>query len=238
MDQDTKRGKVFTKLIRELTIAARAGGSNVDNNSRLRKAIEQAKEANMPGDNVKKAIQRGTGELPGVIIEESVYEGYGPGGAAVLVNATTDNKNRTTSELRRLFDSNGGKLGESGSVGWMFKLRGYITVDKAKANEDELMSLALELGAEDFTSNDEDVYEIITAPDDLDKLTDGLKAKGIPVTVSEVSQLPNAYVKLAGKEAEQMLNLMNALEEHEDVGQVYANFDIPKEIMEKVEAAL
>ncbi|MEW6041104.1 MAG: YebC/PmpR family DNA-binding transcriptional regulator [Elusimicrobiota bacterium] len=238
MAQDAKRGKVFTKIIRELSIAARTGGSNPENNPRLRKAMEQAREANMPSDNVKKAIQRGTGELPGMTLEEVVYEGYGPGGVAVIVNATTDNKNRTTNEIRKIFSNSGGNLAESGSVAWMFKLKGYVTVEKSKIGEDDLMSLAIESGAEDFRSDDEDVYEIITVTDDLEKVTQALKSKNVPVASSEITQLPNAYIKLGGKEAEQMLNLMNGLEDHDDVGQVFANFDIPKEIMEKVEAAL
>ncbi|MDI6641368.1 MAG: YebC/PmpR family DNA-binding transcriptional regulator [Elusimicrobiota bacterium] len=231
---DAKRGKLFTKLIRELTIAARQGGGNPDNNPALRRAIESAKEANMPQDNIKKAIQRGTGELPGLTYEEIIYEGYGPGGIAVVVKATTDNKNRTTNEIRKIFAQFGGSLGESGCVAWMFDQKGYVTVEKSKIAEDELMSIALDLGVEDFISDDEDVYEIITAPKDFYYIVDELKKKEILLSQSEITLLPKTYIKLTGKEAEQMLNLMNSLEEHEDVSSVAANFDIPKEVMEKV----
>ncbi len=233
MAQDAKRGKMFTKVIRELMIAAREGGGNPDNNPRLRRAIEMAKEVNMPQENIKKAIQRGTGELPGVVYEEIVYEGYGPGGVAIVVEATTDNKNRTTAEIRKIFSQYGGSLGEVGCVAWLFSKKGYISIDKNLVNEDELMSLALELGAEDFKSDDEDVYEIITSVEDFERIKDELSKK-YQLNTAEVSQIPKTYIKLDGREAEQVLHLMNALEEHEDVKNVYANFDIPKEIMEKV----
>ncbi|MCX7910548.1 MAG: YebC/PmpR family DNA-binding transcriptional regulator [Endomicrobia bacterium] len=234
MAQDAKRGKLFTKIIRELTIAAREGGGNPDNNPRLRKAIEMAKEANMPQDNIKKAIMRGTGEIPGAVYEEVVYEGYGPGGVAVIVEATTDNKNRTTSEIRKIFNQYGGSLGETGCVSWNFEQKGYITISKQDANEDELMSIVLELGAEDFKTDDEDIYEIITSPQNFESIKQELQ-KRYKLQQSEITMLPKTYVKLTGKEAEQILHLMDALEEHDDVKNVYANFDIPKEIMEKVE---
>lgn len=233
MAQDAKRGKIFTKIIRELTIAARQGGGNPDNNPRLRKAIEMAKEVNMPQENIKKAIMRGTGELPGAVYEEVVYEGYGPGGVAVIVEATTDNKNRTTSEIRKIFAEHGGSLGETGCVSWNFEQKGYITISKSDANEDELMSLALELGAEDFKSDDDEVYEIITTPANFEQIKRQLETK-YKLQQAEVTLVPKTYVRLEGRQAEQILALMNALEEHDDVKNVYANFDIPKEIAEKV----
>jgi len=234
MAQDAKRGKIFTKIIRELTIAAREGGGNPENNPRLRKAIEMAKEVNMPQDNIKKAIMRGTGEIPGTIYEEVVYEGYGAGGVAVIVEATTDNKNRTTAEIRKIFGQYGGSLGESGCVSWNFEQKGYITINKADVSEDELMSIVLELGAEDFKSDDEDVYEIITSPQSFEEIKQQLSKK-YKLQQAEVTMIPKTYIKLEGKQAEQILQLMDALEEHDDVKNVYANFDIPKEILEKVE---
>ncbi|MFN3966911.1 MAG: YebC/PmpR family DNA-binding transcriptional regulator [Endomicrobiia bacterium] len=235
MAMDAKRGRMFTKLIREITIAAKVGGGNPENNPRLRKAIEDARSINMPQENIKKAIMRGTGELPGVNYEEIVYEGYGPGGVAVLIEAATDNKNRTTSEIRKIFSSHGGNLGENGCVSWMFSQKGYIMVDKTKFNEDELMSIVLDLGAEDFKSDDEEYYEIITSPEDFDRIKQELEKRNIPISQAEITMLPKTYIKLADKEAEQMLALMNDLEDHDDVNHVYANFDISKEIMEKVE---
>ena len=224
---------MFTKIIREITIAARHGGGNPESNPRLRKAIDDARNANMPQANVTKAIQRGTGELPGVNYEECVYEGYGPGGVAILVEGTTDNKNRSTSEIRKIFNRYGGNLGENGCVGWMFSQKGLIQVDKKKIPEEDLLNLAIESGAEDFTSDDEDVYEIITAPENLEKVKNPIEKIGIEL--AEVTMVPKTYIKLDGKQAEQMLKLMDALEEHEDVKKVYANFDIPKKIMETVQ---
>ncbi|HLF86053.1 MAG TPA: YebC/PmpR family DNA-binding transcriptional regulator [Nitrospiria bacterium] len=235
MAVDAKRGKVFTKIIREITIAARHGGGDAEGNPRLRTAILKAKEANMPADNIKKAVQRGTGELPGVTYEETVYEGYGPGGAALLIEITTDNKNRTVSEIRNIMSKHGGNMGEAGCVSWMFSKKGYIVVERAKADEDNLMNLALEAGAEDIKS-DENNYEIITAPHDFENVKSRVKENGIEMALSEVTMVPQSYVRLEGKEAEQMLKLMEALEDHDDVQKVYANFDIPDEIMEKVSA--
>lgn len=234
MALDAKRGKIFTKVIRELTIAAREKGGNPDNNPRLRKAIELAREVNMPQDNIKKAIQRGTGELPGVMYEEVVYEGYGPGGVAVILEATTDNKNRTTSEIRKIFGQHGGSLGETGCVAWNFSQKGYITINKENISEEEIMSNALDAGAEDFKSDDEEVYEIITAPESFESVKTEL-AKKYTLVQAEISKIPKTYVNLDGKQAEQMIQLMDELEDHEDVKNVYANFDIPKEIIEKVE---
>jgi YebC/PmpR family DNA-binding regulatory protein len=231
---DAKKGKVFTKLIREIVVAAREGGGNPENNARLRKVMEVAREANMPTDNVKKAVQRGTGEIPGAMYEEIMYEGYGPAGVAVMLDGTTDNKNRTASEIRKIFSSHGGNLGESGCVSWMFNKKGYISVEKTKFDEEQLMTLALDLGADDFKSDDEEYYEIITKPEDFEKVKQGLEQKNIPLASAEVSFLPQTYIKLTGKSAEQMLNLMDELEEHDDVKNVYANFDISKSEMEAI----
>lgn len=233
MAVDAKRGRIFTKVIRELTIAARQGGGDPEGNPRLRVAIQKAKEANMPADNIKKAIQRGTGELPGVTYEESVYEGYGPGGVAILIEITTDNKNRTLSEIRHTLSKHGGNMGEAGCVSWMFSKKGYIVVEKARADEEKLMSLALEAGAEDMRS-DENNYEIITSPHDFENVRNRIKDNGIEMALNEVAMVPQSYIKLEGREAEQMLKLMEALEDHDDVHKVYANFDIPDEIIEKV----
>lgn len=237
MAQDTKRGRIFTKLIREIAIAAREGGGNPEHNPRLRKAIDDARAANMPAENIKRAIQRGTGEIPGVIYEEVVYEGYGPGGVAVIIEATTDNRNRTTQEIRRIFSEHGGNLGESGCVSWMFKKKGYLAVEKSKVAEDELISVALDVGAEDVHTDDEDLYEIITLAEEFEKVKKVLKEKNVPLSSTEITFLPQTYIKLEEKKAETMLALMNALEEHEDVKNVYANFDIPKAVMEKVLSA-
>jgi YebC/PmpR family DNA-binding regulatory protein len=229
---DAKRGKIFTKIAREIVVAAKASGGNPENNARLRKAIEMAKEANMPVDNVKKAIQRGTGEIPGAVYEEVSYEGYGPGGVAVMVEATTDNKNRSASDIRKIFSSHAGNLGENGCVSWMFSKKGYVAVEKGKFDEEKLMTLALDLGADDFRSDDADVFEIIVKQEDFDKIKKGLEEKNVPLAIAEITFLPQTYIKLTGKSAEQMLALMDGLEEHDDVKNVYSNFDISKEEME------
>lgn len=233
---DAKRGKVFTKIIREIVVAAREGGGSIENNARLRKAIDSAKEANMPTDNVKKAIQRGTGEIPGAMYEEVFYEGYGPGGAAVFMEGTTDNKNRTASEIRKIFSNHAGNLGENGCVSWMFSKKGYISVDKTKYDEEQLMALALDLGADDFSADDEEFYEIETKSEDFEKVKQGLDQKSIPLSVAEITFQPQTYIKLTGKQAEQMLALMDELESHDDIKNVYANFDISKAEMEEIEA--
>jgi YebC/PmpR family DNA-binding regulatory protein len=233
---DVKKGKVFTKIIREIVVATKEGGAQIENNARLRKAIDDAKEANMPQDNIKKAIQRGNGEIPGAIYEEMVYEGYGPAGVALIVEVTTDNKNRTASEIRKMFSSHKGNLGETGCVGWMFDRKGYITVNKAGTDEETIMNAALEVGAEDFKSEaDSDIYEIITNPSDLESVKKSLKEKNIIVTSSEISMIPQTQVALSVDDAKCMLKLMDSLEEHEDVKNVYANFDISSEEMEKIE---
>ena len=229
---DAKRGKLFTKIIREISIAAKLNGGHPESNPRRRKAMDDAREANMPSDNVKKAIQRGTGELPGVNYEELVYEGYGPGGVALIVEATTDNKNRTAGEIRRMFSQHGGNMGETGCVGWMFSSKGLLSVEKSKADEEALLNLVLEAGAEDLKTEDPEYFEIITAPADFEKVKKALQDKQIPAVSAEVTLLPQSYVKLTGAPASQMMTLMNALEAHDDVKNVYANFDIPKEIME------
>ncbi|OGS17366.1 MAG: transcriptional regulator [Elusimicrobia bacterium RIFOXYA2_FULL_50_26] len=233
---DAKRGKVFTKVIREITVAAREGGGNVENNARLRKIIETARNANMPQDNIKKAVQRGTGEIPGVMYEEVVYEGYGPAGVAVIIEGTTDNRNRTASEIRKMFSSHGGNMGESGCVSWMFSQKGYIGVEKSKFDEEKLMSLALENGAEDFRTDDEDFYEVLTTPADFEGVKQALEKAGVPIANGEVTMQPQTYIKLTGKDAERMLALMDDLEAHDDVKNVYANFDISEKEMEAIEA--
>jgi len=231
---DAKRGQIFSKIIREISMAARQAGGDPGGNPRLRVAMDKARSVNMPQDNIKKAIQRGTAELPGVAYEELVYEGYGPGGVAVLVEVTTDNKNRTTAEVRKTFSRHGGNLGDAGCVGWMFNKKGYITVDKNKIKEEELIEIALESGAEDVRADDEDLFEIITQPQDFEKVKKTLKEKNIEINSGEITMLPQTYIKLEGAKAEQMLRLMDGLDNNDDVQNVYANFDIPKEIMEKV----
>ncbi|MDD5688330.1 MAG: YebC/PmpR family DNA-binding transcriptional regulator [Elusimicrobia bacterium] len=223
---DAKRGKVFTRIARELTIAAKQSGNNPENNSRLRKAIEDAKMANMPSDNVKKAIQRGTGELPGVNYEELSYEGYGPGGVAVIVEVTTDNKNRTHSEIKKIFSSHGGNLGETGCVGWMFQSKGYIATEKTKVKEDEIMTIAIDNGAEDVKSDDADLYEIITQPADFEKVKKAIENKKIDIEVAENTKLPTTYIKLEGADANKMIELVTELEEHDDVKNVFSNFEV------------
>jgi YebC/PmpR family DNA-binding regulatory protein len=233
---DAKRGKLFTKIIRELVIAAREKGGNPENNPRLRKAIETAREANMPADNIKKAIQRGTGELPGATYEEVVYEGYGPAKVAVIVEATTDNKNRTTSEMRKIFEHRGGSLGNAGCASYMFSTKGYITIAKTAASEDEVMSVALDAGADDVKTDDDSVFEVLTSQQNFETVKAALGAK-FKLETAEVTMVPENYIKLTGKDAEQMLGLMDELEEHDDVKNVHANFDISAEDMERISAA-
>ena len=220
---DARRGKIFTKVIKEMTVAARIGGGDPDSNPRLRTAIAAAKAENMPADNIKRAIQKGTGELPGVTIEEAVYEAYGPGGVAMIVEVTTDNKNRTTSEIRHIFSKHGGAFGAS--VAWMFHKKGYVVVEKSKADEEKLLELITDAGADDM-AEDGSNWEIVSPPENFQKVVDGLKAAAITPSVAEVSMVPQNYVKISGKQADQMLRLMDELEDHEDVSHVYANFDI------------
>ena len=230
---DAKKGAIYTKIIREITAAAREGGGNVETNVKLRTAMAKAKEANMPSDNVKTAIKRGTGELPGVIYENVVYEAYGSGGVAIYIEALTDNKNRTTAELRNIMSKKGGNMAGAGSVSWMFAKKGYISIEKSQAKEDELMSIVLEAGAEDKKS-DEKNFEITTSAQDFENVKQALEAKGIKWQVAEITMVPNSTVKLTGSDAKAVLGLVEALEEHDDVQQVYANFDIPDEILEQI----
>ena len=225
---DSKRGKVFTKIIREISIAARAGGGDPDKNPRLRKAVLDARNVNMPADNIKRAIMKGTGQLEGAAFEEVSYEGYGPGGVAIFLQAVTDNKNRTVSELRHIFAKNGGRIGEHGSVAWMFKRMGYIDVEKAKASEDILMDVALAAGADDL-KDDGSSFEITTTPDNYEAVLEAIKKNEIEVAASEVGFLPQSYVKVEGKEAQQVLRLVEELEDHDDVQSVSSNFDISEE---------
>lgn len=233
---DARRGKLFTKLIKEITIAARLGGGDPDANPRLRTAIAAAKAENMPAENIKRAIQRGTGELPGSVYEEAVYEGYGPGGVALMMEVTTDNRNRTLSELRHLLSKHGGNLGENGCVAWVFSKKGYITVEKGKAEEEALLTLVTEAGADDLRE-DENNWEIITSPEAFPKVVEALKGAGIEPTTAEISMIPQSSVKLTGKQAQQMLKLMEELEDHDDVQHVYANFDIAEAEMHELAQA-
>jgi len=229
---DAKKGQLYTKIIKEITMAARIGGGNPDTNAALRVAIAKAREANMPSDNIKNAIKRGIGELPGITYETVNYEGYGPGGVAIMVEALTDNKNRTTAELRNIFSKKGANLAGAGSVSWMFSKKGYILVDKSQSKEEELMGIILEAGAEDMKSSDNN-YEITTAVQDLESVKKVLIEKGIIPQVAEMTMMPSSTVKITAPEtAKQILSLVEALEEHEDVQQVYSNFDIPDEILE------
>ncbi len=225
---DAKRGKLFTKIIRELSVAARAGGGDPDANPRLRKAVADARAVNMPADNIKRAIMKGTGQLEGSSFEEVAYEGYGAGGVAIFVEALSDNKNRTVSELRHIFTKNGGRIGESGCVAWMFKRKGYIVIDKSKAGEDRLLDIVLASGAEDV-SDDGSNWEIVTPPDVYDAVVEALKQNNIDIDTSSLGYIPQNYVRLEGKPAQQLLRLMEELEDHDDVQNVWANFDIPEE---------
>jgi len=229
--EDAKRGKVFTKLIKEITVAARQGGGDPEANPRLRTAIQSAKASNMPQANIDRAIKKGTGELPGTIYEEVIYEGYGPQGVALLIESLTDNKKRTVSDIRYILSKHNGHLGETGSVAWMFDQKGVISVEKA--NEDELMALALEAGAEDLRPEDGG-YEIITSIENLEAVKRKLEEGGIEYQSAQITRIPQSTVKLEGKAAEQTLKLMEALEDHDDVQNVYSNFDIDISIMEEV----
>jgi YebC/PmpR family DNA-binding regulatory protein len=231
---DARKGKLFSKLARELTVAAKLGGGDPDGNPRLRAAIEKAKEANMPQDNIRRAIQKGTGELEGASYEEAVYEGYGPGGAALLIQTLTDNRNRTTAELRHILSKHGGNMGEAGCVAWMFQKRGYILVQKQATDEDTLLDVVLEAGALDMKNDpQEENYEVITSPEDLAKVKAAIQEAGIPIALAEVTMLPKSYVPLDAQQAQQMQKLLEALEEHDDVQAVYTNCDMPEEALER-----
>jgi YebC/PmpR family DNA-binding regulatory protein len=228
---DSKRGRAFTKLIKEITIAARIGGGDVEGNPRLRKAVSDAKGVNMPVDNIKRAIMKGTGELEGGQLEEMTYEGYGPSGVAMIAEVVTDNRNRTVGEIRHVFSKNGGNMGESGSVGWMFDKKGYIVVDKAAKGEDELFEIAIEAGADDM-QDEGDVFEIFTAPEAFEAVNEAIKKAGIEPQAAEISMVPQNYIKLEGPEAKTMLKHYDALDDNDDVQKVWANFDIDESEME------
>ncbi len=232
--QDAKKGKIFTKLIKEITVAARIGGGDESTNPRLRNAITDAKTANMPWKNIENAIKKGTGDLPGVVYEEVAYEGYGPGGVAVYVICTTDNKNRTVGEIRHIFSKHGGNLGEAGCVAWMFDRKGFIRVPRANHDEEELMLHAIDAGADDLKVDDE-YYEIYTPFEELDAISSKLEENGVQIETAEPTYIPQNTVTLEGKEAEQMLRLMDGLEENDDVQNVYANFDIDEQVMQGME---
>ena len=231
---DAKRGKVFTRIIKELTVAARVGGGDPDSNPRLRTVVADAKAANMPADNIKRAIRRGTGEEPGVSYEEAIYEGYGPGGAALMLETLTDNKNRTVSEIRHLLSKYGGNLGETNSVAWMFTKQGYILIEKSKVDEDGLMGVALDTGADDVR-DDQDNWEVLTSPEDFHRVLEAVKGLGVETLVAEVAMLPQNYINLEGKAAQQMLKLMGLLEDHDDVQHVWSNFNVEEN---EIEASL
>jgi YebC/PmpR family DNA-binding regulatory protein len=231
---DAKRGKIFTRIIKELAVAARAGGGDPDMNPRLRTIIADAKAANMPADNIKRAIRRGTGEEEGVIYDEVTYEGYGPGGVAILVDTLTDNRNRTVGEVRHTFTKFGGNLGEANSVGWMFEKKGLVVVDKDKANEEALMAAALDAGADDM-KDDGSAWEIISAPDLHPAIVEAVKKLGVEPSTSQIAMLPANYIKLEGKAAQQMLKLMDALEDMDDTRNVWSNCDIEEQ---EIEASL
>jgi YebC/PmpR family DNA-binding regulatory protein len=222
---DAKRGKLFTKLIKEIQVSARTGGGDVNANARLRKAVSDAKGANMPNDTIDRAIRRGTGAEEGVTYDEITYEGYGPGGVAIMVDSMTDNRNRTVAEIRHIFSKNGGNLGTSGAVSYLFEKKGYIVVEKSAKSEEELFELVIEAGADDLR-DDEDNFEIITSPENFDPVLTAVKEAGIEPQVAEVEMVPQNYIKLEGQDARQMLKLMEALEDHDDVQKVSANFDI------------
>src|SRR6266566_923075 len=231
---DAKRGKIFTRIIKELTVAARAGGGDPESNPRLRTIIADAKQNNMPAENIKRAIRRGTGEEPGVSYEEVQYEAYGPGGAAVIIDMLTDNKNRTVGELRHMLTKHGGNLAETNAVAWMFTKRGYIVIPKGKADEETLMAAVIDAGGDDLR-DDGDNWEVLSAPDAFQHVLEAVKKLGIEPAAAEVSMLPQNYLKLEGKQAQQMVRLMEALDDHDDIRHVWSNFDIEEK---EIEASL
>lgn len=233
--RDAKRGKLFTKLIKEITVAARLGGGDINANPRLRTAVQTARENSMPAENIERAIKRGTGELEGVSYEEVQYEGYGPGGVAILVQAMTDNRNRTVAEIRRLFEKSGGSLGSTGCVAWMFKKRGVITVDKVSVDEDRLMEVALEAGADDVSEADGS-FEVLTTPEAFESVKQAIQQAGIPIQAAEVSMIPDSTVRVVGPEAEQTMKLLEALEDHDDVQSVASNADFDQDELERLSA--
>jgi len=230
--KDAKKGKLFTKFIKEITVAARMGGGDINSNPRLRTAVTTARANSMPSDNIERAIKKGTGELEGVIYEEIQYEGYGPGGVAILARVLTDNKNRTVSEIRRLFTKHGGNLGETGCVSWMFDMKGLITIEKSQIDEERLMGVVLDAGAEDVKDED-DLFEVVTQPEDFEKVKERLDREKIPIASAQVTMVPKNTVDVDAKHVEQILKLTEELEDHDDVQSVSANFNIPAELMEK-----
>ena len=230
---DAKRGKIFTRLIKEITMAAKSGGGDPEGNPRLRTAVAAAKAENMPADNIKRAIQRGTGELPGATYEEITFEGYGPGGVALLVDVTTDNRNRTVSEIRHVFTKGGGNLGEAGSVAWMFHKKGQIVVPKTAAKEDDLMNIVLESGGDDL-NDDGDNWEVLTAPNAYEGVLEAIKKANMEVVHSAIGMVPQNYIKLEGPAASQMIRLLEAIEDNDDVQNVYSNFDVDQKQLEEV----
>ena len=229
---DAKRGKIFTRILKEMTVAARMGGGDPNGNPRLRAAIAEAKANNMPKDNIERAVKRGTGEIEGATYEEITYEGYGPGGVALLVEAMTDNTNRTTPEIRHIFEKNGGNLGTPGSVRFQFERKGYFAVEKSATSEDKLMEVALEAGADDLQTDNPDAFEVLTSPDNFEQVRQALEKNNIPATEAKLGQMPQTYVKLDEAKAKQMMRLMEMLDDHDDVQNVWSNFDIPEELME------
>jgi YebC/PmpR family DNA-binding regulatory protein len=233
---DVQRGKLFSKILREITVAARNGGGDPKGNMRLKAAIESAKEVNMPADNIKRAVQKGTGELPGESYEEIAYEGYAPGGVAVLIQVLTDNRNRTGPEIRHTFEKFGGNMGSAGAVAWMFERKGIIQVDAEKISEDELLDKALEAGATDLRRV-EKAFEITTAPAQMDEVREALAGARVPIIEAQVTYVPQSTVRVEGKDAASVIKLIEALEELDDVQSVYANYDIPDEVLEAISAA-
>ncbi len=229
---DAKRGAAFTKITREIMAAAKDGGGNPETNIRLRAAIARARDINMPNQNIENAIKKGTGELPGVTYESVVFDAYGPGGVALLIEGLTDNKNRTTAEIRNILSKKNGSLAGAGSTAWMFTAKGFITIEKDKTTEDDLMEIVLEAGADDIKA-EEAYFEVTCPPAHFEAVKEALKAKGIPTVSAELTKIPNSTVRVVGQEARQILALMEALEDHEDIQAVYANFDIPDEEMEQ-----
>ena len=234
---DAKRGKLFTKLIKEITIAARLGGGDIKANPRLRTAVAAAKAQSMPNDNIDRAIKKGTGELGGAQPETAIYEGYGPGGVAIIAEALTDNRNRTVAEIRFLFGRHGGNLGEAGCVGWMFKKKGIIGVERGAVDEEKLFELALEAGAEDMATDDPEAFQITTTPENYQAVRDALEQGGIPIAHGEVALAPENTVRVSGHAAEQVMKLVDELEDHDDVQSVSANFDIDADELANISAA-
>jgi len=229
---DAKRGKIFTRILKEMTVAARMGGGDPNGNPRLRAAIAEAKANNMPKDNIERAVKRGTGEIEGATYEEITYEGYGPGGVALMVEAMTDNTNRTTPEIRHIFEKNGGNLGTPGSVRFQFERKGYFAVEKSATSEDKLMEVALEAGADDLQTDNPDAFEVLTSPDNFEQVRQALEKNSIATTEAKLGQVPQNYIKLDENKSKSMMRLLEMLDDHDDVQNVWSNFDIPEELME------